>query len=74
MSKKIIIETCESCPHRGHRGGFAEVSYVPYCQKVALNLPYEVGTIGNRDLVTARSTYVIPDWCPLEDDQELKSV
>lgn len=66
--KKIVIESCLTCPHRGHLGGFAGISFVPCCKKFkSKGLPHGISnsvTLG----VHASPTYEIPDWCPLEDN------
>lgn len=66
-SRKIVIETCEGCPHRDHKGAFAQVSYVPKCGRTGKELPYTVVTPKCAPtMVTAAGTGVIPDWCPLD--------
>lgn len=64
--KKIVINSCSACPHKDHKGGFGQVSYVPVCRKVNRELPYTVGV--SLKVVTASMTGDIPDWCPLEDN------
>lgn len=66
LTRKIVIESCEMCPHKQHRGGFGEVMYFPIC--FASNyreIPHKVDTdiAGQR---FALSVTDIPEWCPLE--------
>lgn len=67
MNRKIAIKTCIECPHKGHKGGFATISYVPKCGYTGKELPHGIGKSGG--IVVASPTGVIPDWCPLEEDQ-----
>jgi len=64
--KKIIIKTCVECPHKEHKGGFGAVSYIPVCRKDNKNLPYTVHV--SYGIITASATGVIPEWCPLENN------
>lgn len=66
MPKKIVIETCESCPKRDHMGAFGQVAYIPCCCAMQLKLPYNEVSRNGRPY--AEATHEIPDWCPLEDD------
>lgn len=67
MTRIIRVETCSDCPKRDHKGGFANVAYVPVCRgvKPSRELPYTVGQ-GFRSMVVAVATEEIPEWCPLE--------
>lgn len=65
----IPVPVCSECPHRDHRGAFGDVAYVPFCRKANKELPYELGT-GHRGRIIALSTNVIPDWCPLPDNED----
>lgn len=70
QAKKIVIKDCSECPHKDHKGGFGEVSYIPICIHIRIidrrELPYTVGLAHN--VVVASPTYVIPEWCPLTDN------
>lgn len=68
MSRKIVIENCGECPHKGHKGAFGRVAYVPRCGKTGKDLPY-TKVVGATDSIHAQYTGVIPDWCPLELDE-----
>ena len=67
MSKKIVISSCDECPHRDHGGGFATVAYVPICSLANKELPHTVGAT-EKGRCYAVTEYVIPEWCPLEDN------
>lgn len=65
--KKIVINKCSSCPHIDHGGGFGQIAYIPVCGlNHRGNLPYTKHVSGNQ--IVATGTDVIPDWCPLEND------
>ena len=66
MAKKIVLETCANCPHRDHRGGYGAISCVPICRAVGKELPYRLAD--NPSRAHAIPTHVIPDWCPLENN------
>lgn len=70
--KVIPVESCASCPHRDHKGGFGVVAYVPVCRMANRELPHDVQTmktpLGHR--MVAGGTSVIPDWCPLSDAKD----
>jgi len=67
MSVFIEITHCSQCPHEGHRGGFAKVSYIPVCNhgSKSKTIPYEVGE--SHGIITASipENQKIPKWCPL---------
>ena len=67
MAKKLVIENCVECPHRGHRGAFGRVAYIPVCRPVDRELGY---TVRVRQDGTPAASYdgVVPDFCPLEDN------
>ncbi|RLA78346.1 MAG: hypothetical protein DRG78_15350 [Epsilonproteobacteria bacterium] len=69
-TRKIVIESCNTCPFRDHKGAFGKVSYIPCCTKVDGRkvLPYiaEVGTNGKG--LYAKASDKIPSWCPLDKD------
>ncbi len=73
MSQKIVIETCNVCPHKDHKGGFGNPAYVPICRKKDRELPYTVSAHqGSRNfgvMVTASQKGGIPEWCPLPNDE-----
>ena len=64
MTRTIRIESCKECPNRGHKGGFASVSYVPVCMGTNKELPHTVSRA--HGFTFAGVADVIPDWCPLE--------
>lgn len=72
MSRKIIIETCGTCPFLDHKGGFGAVSYIPICRMTGEELPYTVNAASTRlhaastRRPSASPSYVIPLSCPLE--------
>lgn len=71
MNKKIIIKSCNECPYTNHKGSFHRVSYIPYCIKIKRKdniLPYSINDSYN--FLSASPTWVIPKWCPLEDNNE----
>lgn len=70
--KKITVDSCENCMHRGHKGGFGNPGYVPKCDKVSKELPYTVGSSGKQ--VIAKVKPGIPKWCPLENDNPFEGV
>lgn len=64
MARYIKLGSCGTCPHRGHKGGFGAVAYIPVCRKANRELPWEPK--GDRNgRVTATASDQIPDWCPL---------
>ena len=83
MKKKIVIESCSTCPHKDHSGQFTPGGAYPLCRKAKLPegekypdykgtsrvLPYKVGERYNH-IPCRQATYEIPDWCPLEDDMQ----
>ncbi|WGH24457.1 hypothetical protein EAb13_CDS0039 [Acinetobacter phage EAb13] len=68
MSKKIVINSCEDCPHKDHRGGYGNPSYVPCCRLKNKNLGYKVEVNSRLTGTTAVYDGKIPTWCPLEDN------
>lgn len=68
--KKISIPTCSSCPYLTHSGGFGQIQYIPKCSKLGRKLPYNESALSGN--IYVQPTYVIPDWCPLENDNECK--
>lgn len=66
MAKKIVIKTCEDCPHKDHTGGFGRVMYVPVCRETNKKLGYQVRNQGIH--VVAVYDGIIPTWCPLEEN------
>ena len=64
-TRKIVLETCQHCPHRDHKGAFGNPACVPVCRLVQQTLPYNV-TYGDNRKAHASPTYTIPEWCPLE--------
>ncbi len=68
MNKKIVIKSCEDCPHKDHRGAFGTVRYIPVCRMGDQTLPYTVGNNPHMSGSIAYYTGVIPDHCPLEDN------
>ena len=68
MIKKIVLTTCEGCPHKDHRGGYANPSYVPVCRNVNKNLGFKREVNSRGTGVTAVYDGKIPNWCPLQDD------
>lgn len=65
LPRFIRVDNCEQCPHKGHRGGFGQISYKPYCKMRNREIPYDVKVGGMRGLVTATPKKGIPNWCPL---------
>ena len=69
IDRKIVISACRECPHVGHKGAFAAVSYVPKCELEGKELPHSIGySVGKVVVATLEET--IPDWCPLEKNNE----
>lgn len=67
--KKIVIKSCIECYFKDHKGGFAEISYVPICSiSGGRTLPYNVGD--SYGVATASPTGIIPEWCPLENNND----
>jgi len=78
MPVYLRIDNCQQCPHRGHKGGFGAIAYVPTCMKVGRDLPYSVGCAGparyGSPIAVATQKPGIPEWCPLRDtNKENKS-
>lgn len=67
--RKIVIKTCEECPHIGREGVFCRIAYIPRCANAKKNLPHEV-VVSKQGFVSAKPTYEIPDWCPLEENKK----
>jgi len=67
MTRYISIETCRTCPHNDHKGGFGRVAYLPVCRLASRDLPYTSGVNGQpgRERIVATPTGEIPEWCPL---------
>lgn len=65
MSKCTLANSCVTCLHYDHKGGFGEVAYIPKCRLNGQELPWTPGLQGNRGRIVARGTGVIPEWCPL---------
>lgn len=76
MTKKIVLTTCEGCPHKDHRGGYGSPSYVPVCRNANKNLGYKCEVNSRGTGVTAVYDGKIPSWCPLPEDktEEVKSL
>lgn len=78
MSKKIVINTCDDCPHCGHSGGFTPGGAYPTCgnhevcksrgfQWQSRTLPFKsCFDANNRPF--RQYTGAIPDWCPLDNN------
>lgn len=66
--KYIAIEHCGRCPHKDHKGAFAQVAYIPVCKLADKELPYTTQMINKR--IVASVTPDITDWCPLPDLKE----
>lgn len=66
MGKKIAIPNCGVCPHKDHNGGFGKIAYLPMCRAAHKELPYTETASKGRCYATP--TLVIPEWCPLEND------
>jgi hypothetical protein len=64
------IRTCKDCPHLDHMGAFAEISYKPICRNTNRPLDFNVAA-SPRGSIVASLTDVIPDWCPLDDKEEI---
>ena len=64
--KHILIENCDGCPNRDHRGAFSAIQYVPYCSRRNKDLGFAI-SISKEGRGVASYDGVIPDWCPLED-------
>lgn len=64
MTRIIRIESCNACPSREHKGGFAPVSYVPVCRAANKELPHTVNRAHGHTFASVGGG--IPDWCPLE--------
>ena len=68
MKKVIVIDNCNKCPNRDHKGAFGVISYIPRCKLTGEELPF---TLGNSSrVVVAVATGVIPDTCPLDNFPE----
>lgn len=67
--RKIVIKTCEECPHIDHEGGFGRIAYIPRCANAKKNLPYTVEA-SDAGRVYAEPTYEIPEWCPLKENDK----
>lgn len=67
-ARKIVIATCDQCPHQSHGGGFGAVAYIPWCSKAKRELPW-TPTANRHGRCTAVATDEIPDWCPLEQNE-----
>ena len=63
MNRKIVIKSCDDCPHHDHKGAFGVIAYIPICQKKGKELPYTLKE--NNGRAYAESTGKIPGWCPL---------
>lgn len=67
MERKIVIKTCEGCPHKDHKGAFGEIAYVPVCNQTLRELPHRVEpSKWLKGRMAAIYTGEIPNWCPLE--------
>lgn len=68
-ARKIVIRQCSQCPKRDHKGGFGSIAYIPICRATNKELPYTVHKGSSKpisNMVMANALDVIPDWCPLE--------
>lgn len=70
MARKIVIESCKTCPHRDHMGAFGSPAYVPVCRRMNQQLPYDLQPNGRGTGCIAVPSYDIPDCCPLERDEQ----
>lgn len=68
MTKKIVLTSCEGCPHKDHRGGYGNPSYVPVCRNVNKNLGFKREVNSRGTGVTAVYDGKIPSWCPLQNE------
>lgn len=72
MSKRYLeVCGCDTCPFRGHKGGFGSPKYIPTCDRhpQRRTLPYSEGA--SRGQVIAYVQPGIPDWCPLATLEQL---
>lgn len=68
MTKKTVIVNCGACPHKDHRGAFGKIAYIPSCGAMqGKELPYTETASNGR--CYANPTLVIPEWCPLENNE-----
>lgn len=66
--KKLPIKDCVSCPYFANAGVVEKVMYQAYCAKASNRyLPYIKRESRSSCRYYATPTYMIPDWCPLED-------
>jgi len=72
MSVNLRIDNCQQCSHRGHKGGFGSIMYVPKCDKADRELPYTPVAQATRAgaVMVATQDDGIPDWCPLRKQEE----
>ena len=64
MTKMILIESCNTCPSKDHKGAFGRVQYVPVCRRTNKELGYTVHA-DMRGNVGASYNGIIPSFCPL---------
>lgn len=69
-ARMIRVNTCQTCPHKDHKGGFGSPAYVPVCRKANNELPYTLTPNSRGTGCLANATHVIPEWCPLEKINE----
>lgn len=66
MTRCILINDCNKCPHISHGGGFGSPAYIPVCSYLAhRELGHSVHANARGTGTTAVYDGVIPDWCPL---------
>jgi len=65
--KIISITVCKDCPFFTRTEVVGRIAYIPICTKVSNNrtLPYVRASVGTKSY--AIPTFIIPDWCPLDD-------
>ena len=71
-TRKIVLPTCDRCPHRDHAGAFGNPAHKPVCRLGKRDLPYN--EVAHNGRAHAQATEVIPDWCPLGVDQSTQSL
>jgi len=68
--KKILIKRCSECPNIGYGPVFAEVAFIPRCEKANQEIKYkevEQRPAKKIRMIVAVPDEEIPDWCPLDD-------
>lgn len=72
MSRKIVIHSCNECPFKEEKSHYTLVAAIPMCKKANQLLPYREETHSKRNIAIPLGD--IPDWCPLEKDEDFSDL